>query len=107
MKVRDPNDLISRVDLERFNSLKGTKATPGPNDAESLWMSLNYAEPNGSGNAISKDSSSFQADVTESPGIKRDKPENPSNSAAEREVLKGKIQRLGNYIDTDAVCTIP
>jgi hypothetical protein len=106
MKVRDPHDLISEVDLERFNSLKELKTNTSLNDPESLTMSLNYVEPNGSGNPISNDSSSFQApDVTDSPGINRNKPERPFNPAAEDDVLKGKIQRLGDYIDTDAVCT--
>ncbi|PCG89472.1 Aconitase/3-isopropylmalate dehydratase large subunit, alpha/beta/alpha, subdomain 1/3 [Penicillium occitanis (nom. inval.)] len=104
MKVRDPHDLISEVDLERFNSLKELKTNTSLNDPESLTMSLNYVEPNGSGNPISNDSSSFQArDVTDSPGINRNKPERPFNPAAEDDVLKGKIQRLGDYIDTDAL----
>lgn len=108
MKVRDPHDLISEVDLKRFNSLKELKAISSLNDPESLTMSLNYVEPNGSGNPISNEPSSFQApDVAGSPGINRNEPKKPFDSAAEDDVLKGKIQRLGDYIDTDAVCSTP
>ena len=106
MKVRDPHDLISEVDLELFNSLKESKATSSLNDPESLTMSLNYVEPNSRRNPISNDPSSFQApDVTDSPGINRNKPRRSFDSAVGDDVLKGKIQRLGDYIDTDAVCT--
>lgn len=106
--MRDPHELISKVNLERFNSLKGIKAVPTPEYPKRSKLPLSYVEPNGSSNHISKDSSSFQApDVTLTPGINTNKPEKPVHLAADNNVLRGKIQRLGDYIDTDAVCTIP
>lgn len=106
MKVRDPHDLISQVNLERFNSLKGIKISTTPNESEILAMALNYVEPNDSGNSILEASSWFDVpSVTVSPGIGLEKLEEPISSATGENVLKGKIQRLGDYIDTDAVCT--
>jgi hypothetical protein len=106
MKVRDPHDLISQVNLERFNSLKGIKISTTPNDSEILAMALNYVEPNDSGNSILEASSWFEVpSVIVSPGIGLEKLEEPISSATGENVLKGKIQRLGDYIDTDAVCT--
>ena len=108
MKIRDPYDLISQVNLERFNSLKGVKTTPSPNNPENFTMSLKYVEPNGSGIPPSSNWSSFQApDVAESSETNLIKSEKPINPAAEDNSLKGKIQRLGDYIDTDAVCSNP
>lgn len=107
MKVRDPHELISKVNIEHFNSLKGMKAAPTPDYPERSTLPLNYVEPNGSSNPTSKDSSQSKApDATDSPGISINKAKEPVNSVMEDNVLKGKIQRLGDYIDTDAVCTI-
>jgi hypothetical protein len=108
MKVKDPHDLISQVDLGRFNLLKGMKIPLSPNVSVNLAMSMNYVEPNISSNEIPKDSSSFQApSVTASPRVDLGVPEKPVNSATGDNVLKGRIQSLGDYIDTDAVCMIP
>lgn len=108
MKIRDPHDLISRVDLDRFDSLKGMKASSGSNNTESSTMSVNYVEPSGPGKPIPKVSSSYQApNVTDSPESNINKPEKPDSIVTGGNVLKGKIQRLGDYIDTDAVRTIP
>lgn len=107
MKVRDPHELISKVNIEHFNSLKRTKVAPPLDYPERSTLPLNYVEPNGSSNPTSKDSSSFQAPVdTDSPELSNKKPKEPVNSVAGDDVLKGKVQRLGDYIDTDAVCTI-
>lgn len=91
MKLRDPGVLLDQMDLERWHDLRGISAecaegrhTDGPT----------YVEP-----------SSYSAVEMHNPA--------PSSSSSESQnmvsmckdgnVMTGKIQRLGDFIDTDAV----
>ncbi|EED20765.1 aconitase family protein [Talaromyces stipitatus ATCC 10500] len=104
MKVKDPHDLLCRVNLARWNSLKAIKKTSGLNGQQNLQVLVNYVEPNGFGNPSSIDQSSLRAEyVAASTEVRVNNPGEPINVKAEENVLKGKIQKLGNYIDTDAL----
>lgn len=103
MKVTDPSELISKVDLERWNSLRGVGNTKSQPD------SVTYLEPNSSPTSAPTSIAPIQKDTptsseTEAPKATDSATNSATDSAPEQNILKGKIQRLEDYIDTDAVC---
>ncbi|PWY90353.1 aconitase family protein [Aspergillus sclerotioniger CBS 115572] len=73
MKLRDPHEFLSAIDLERWHSLRGISVSA----TEPAEDQLTYVEPNGS-------------DAT-------------TNTNSDTDILTGKVQRLGDFIDTDAL----
>ncbi|KAF7156298.1 hypothetical protein CNMCM5623_009691 [Aspergillus felis] len=87
MKLTDPHDLLSGIDWERWISLRGTS---GPTANTGAASRLTYVEPSGSPalSHVRAESSIFSGYTQEPPFPK---------------TLGGKVQLLGDFIDTDAM----
>jgi hypothetical protein len=96
MKLKDPHELLAAIDLDRWDSLRGAAKA---SDAGSPENQLKYVEPHGSATI---DSNKSQEQQTESVPVAEST--KTTSLGAGAEVLSGKINRLGDYIDTDAVC---
>ena len=87
--------------------MKEIKSSHHSIQSQNLTTRVDYVEPNGPSKTSSEEPSPI---LTQNfkvvPEFELDKTGFPANSAGQDNILKGKIQVLGNYIDTDAVCTI-
>lgn len=104
MKVKDPYDLISQVNIEQWNSLRGLKSSSLLDHRQPT--PLMYLEPSGpfGSSPSATDMPTVQRDdslTSPAPELKE-----VASSVLEEKIMKGKVQRLGDYIDTDAVCHI-
>ncbi|KAH3196898.1 hypothetical protein KXW62_002870 [Aspergillus fumigatus] len=87
MKLTDPNDLLCGIDWARWMSLRGPFGLTARMSAASH---LTYVEPN--------NSPAFSQERPESSIFSRSTQEPPFSGP-----LRGKIQLLGDFIDTDAL----
>lgn len=96
MKLRDPHELLAAINLDRWNEMRGNAKKVKSGDTRA---GLEYVEPSGS---VSASSGPEQGDVLDQPTtlIQNQQPA----KFAKGEILKGKVQVLGDFIDTDAVC---
>lgn len=88
MKVTDPTPLIRKIDWERWNRLRRYRPSK-----ESLSVQLCYVEPAGR-----------EAETHAVPS-RAEGADTISTSAPSNGRIQGKVQRLEDYIDTDAVRT--
>lgn len=95
MKLTDPHNLLSKIDLGRWHDITGTSAH---SDALTPVSEMPYMHPPCSTNAGSDGEKPRVDDPSKQSGE-----EHQTESSSAKEVLKGKIQRLGDFIDTDAV----
>ncbi|KAH8691621.1 aconitase family protein [Talaromyces proteolyticus] len=94
MKVKDPHELLATIDLDRWDSLRGVSKAP---TAESPPTNILYVEPYGTSYAGTEPAEQeVEATSTE-------EAVNSKDTSASEEILTGKVQRLGDYIDTDAL----
>jgi len=95
MKVRDPHELLAAIDLERWNHLRGISLGQV---SPSVSKGPTYVEPSGAP-TIQREWNVQTPDLCHSethPG---------HDKSSDRDVMTGKVQLLGDFIDTDAVCT--
>ncbi|PKY06246.1 aconitase family protein [Aspergillus campestris IBT 28561] len=90
MKLRDPHDLLSAIDTQRWESLRRFRAASSVN-------SVVYVEPNGSDSQHLETPLSLESSQTVSTGGIT------HNATFTTQTLTGRIQRLGDFIDTDAL----
>jgi hypothetical protein len=83
MQAADPTPLINKIDPERWNQIKRRK--PAAEDAVAKFQ---YVEPAGE---------SEEADGN----TNKEKSDSAPNASSD--LITGKVQVLGEYIDTDAV----
>lgn len=93
MKLKDPHEYLAAIDLERWHTLRGVSVSA----TDSTQEHISYMEPSGSATAETKTVDSPDVKVTEA-----DTSETADSSSSD--VMTGKVQRLGDFIDTDAVC---
>ncbi|KAE8351840.1 aconitase family protein [Aspergillus coremiiformis] len=90
MKVTDPASLLDAIDPDRWNKLRNFKTSKNP---ETSTQHIKYVEP--SGPQTSSCGGKVEARDINSP---------PSDyPMAEHKTLKGRVQLLGGFIDTDAL----
>lgn len=94
MRVTDPHELLAAIDLEIWNKLRGVKSS----EEEKIPDGPQYMEPCGGHDSSLKDPQGVQgpADVG-----------HLASENAATAVMTGKVQTLGDFIDTDAVWKIP
>ena len=90
MKLRDPYDLLGAIDTRRWESLRRSRTG-------SSVDSVVYVEPNGSDPQVLETTRSAESSQTVPAGGLT------HNASFTTQTLTGKIQRLGDFIDTDAV----
>lgn len=83
MQAADPTPLIKKIDPERWNQIKRRK--PAAEDAVAKFQ---YVEPAGESEEVAGDANEEKSD---------------SAPNASSDLITGKVQVLGEYIDTDAV----
>lgn len=100
MEVRDPQDLLNLIDrgiLEKYLGYSVSDIDPLVNQPE-----VCYSEPYGVDSA-----SSDMETVTESvPADAKTRPMGSSVTANSKSMISGKVLRLGDFIDTDAVSVL-
>lgn len=89
MKVMDPQSFIDSIDLERWNSLRRGQIV-----APSKIEGLAYVEPSGSGDAEDKEHNTVGNEAAAG---------NNDSISSDKDIITGKVQRLEDFIDTDAV----
>ncbi|KAF2005769.1 aconitase family protein [Amniculicola lignicola CBS 123094] len=89
MKVTDPTEYLQRIDMDRWNQLR--RYTPS---AEISTVNIDYVEPAG------EEQTSHPAAPEEKASTKETLPLPSSVTLSQ---IVGKVQRLGDYIDTDAL----
>lgn len=96
MRLTDPNDLLGTIHLNRWNHLGGG----GPSLKEDILKNNpQYVEP--SGNALPFPDVNPASHSEQLQGLQLQ--QEPSGSII-GDMLTGKVQNLGDFIDTDAVC---
>ncbi|ORY13136.1 aconitase family protein [Clohesyomyces aquaticus] len=86
MKASDPSPLIEMVDLERWNQLRQYKPSTG-----TPTIDLKYVEP------VS------ELESTDNSEANAEESKEEVTTTSRSNVIAGKVQRLGDYIDTDAL----
>ncbi|GLA28555.1 hypothetical protein CBS147343_9208 [Aspergillus niger] len=92
MKLKDPHEYLAAIDLERWHTLRGVSVSA----TDSTQEHISYMEPSGSATAEAKTVDSPDVKVTEA-----NTPETADSSSSD--LMTGKVQRLGDFIDTDAL----
>jgi hypothetical protein len=96
MKVTNPKPFLDQLDMDRLKEILGNGLK------ELIITGPKYVEPNGRGSLKSSDdalASESQSDKSSTNPAGR-----PASQKTETsDVILGKIQRLGDFIDTDAV----
>jgi 3-isopropylmalate dehydratase small subunit len=90
MKATDPTPFIEKIDMERWNQLRKSMPTEDATTSE-----LKYVEPAGE----SEDSTESE-EVQESE-VEEPTPAKPKSGTGDK--ITGKVQRLGEFVDTDAL----
>lgn len=93
MKLKDPHEFLESIDLDRWHTLRGISVSA----IDSTQDRISYVEPSGS--ATAETNNGGPTDVKSS---EVDTSETADSSSSD--VMTGKVQRLGDFIDTDAVC---
>ncbi|KAJ5584783.1 aconitase family protein [Penicillium hispanicum] len=95
MKLTDPHDLLGKIDLSRWNSLRGIFKDSGKaKEAKGVA----YVEPN-----CVPQSSSDAAPAANHPQTSPLVSSKNSANSGPAELLRGKVQQLGDFVDTDAL----
>jgi hypothetical protein len=103
MKVTNPKSFLDEIDVERLNEILGhrTKQTP--------CKSPTYVEP--AGDNISKTSDDASPSTSEANPTPTPTPSQTNGTSEQTsissDILRGKVQVLGYFIDTDAVSPSP
>jgi hypothetical protein len=103
MKVTNPKSFLDEIDVERLNEILGhrTKQTP--------CKSPTYVEP--AGDNISKTSDDASPSTSEANPTPTPTPSQTNGTSEQTsissDILCGKVQVLGDFIDTDAVSPSP
>ena len=94
MKITSPNALLQQLDFRRFKDVLSCKSNVKENITDEANKGLVYVEPAAVEDRLEDHSSqsSLGETITEKTAIK-----------VKTLVRRGKIQRLGDFIDTDAV----
>ncbi|GLA95038.1 hypothetical protein AtubIFM57143_002033 [Aspergillus tubingensis] len=92
MKLKDPHEFLETIDLERWHTLRGFSMSA----IDSTQDHISYMEPSGSATAEIKNAGSTDVKSSEV-----DTSETADSSSSD--VMTGKVQRLGDFIDTDAL----
>lgn len=95
MRIRNPRGLIDQIPHARWEGLKGRGSLQALEGAEPQ-----YVEPFGAGMALPSTSPTTMACEEIVPSD--DSPESHSGQA-QKQMISGRVQRLGDFIDTDAV----
>ncbi|KAL2002036.1 hypothetical protein VTN02DRAFT_760 [Thermoascus thermophilus] len=90
MRITDPRKLLDSIDLDRWQRLKGTKPLTMPSNGSPV-----YVEPSGSSDSQPDSQNPIPSNATSV--------EKGDVGSAGKDMLKGKVQRLGDFIDTDAL----
>lgn len=93
MKLTDPDKLLAAIDQRLWKELRGIdgKSVKSPSG-----LAFRYVEPNCAGSSsVGKPNADAQKPVAFST--------TPPVAAPTAKTLRGKIQQLGDFIDTDAV----
>ena len=95
MELTDPHGLLGKINLDRWNSLRQAHVTTEETKSD---HGVTYVEP------YSRPQSAAN-DEQETPSPQANQPEAPqsSGSSGTAEILQGKVQQLGDFVDTDAV----
>jgi hypothetical protein len=96
MKITNPKPFLDELDLDRLGEMLGRSSN------WSTGKGPKYVEPNGtpiSSNSNDKTQMSQQESQPNQPESYVDQ------SSGSADIIRGKIQRLGDFIDTDAVGT--
>lgn len=93
MKLKDPHEFLATIDLERWHTLRGISVSA----TDTTQDQISYMEPSSSATAETKN-----AGPTDVKSSEVDTSETADSSSSD--VMTGKVQRLGDFIDTDAVC---
>lgn len=96
MSLIDPNDLLESIDLKKWSNLRGARNFL--QDIHSRSMP-EYVEPSGYTRASPDVNQASNSDNLQELQHQQD----PRGSNLQ-ETLTGKVQNLGDFIDTDAVC---
>lgn len=93
MKFRDPHEFLNAIDLDRWHHLRGISSpTTQPTESHPA-----YVEPNGSTVEENKGGKQARNKISES------ETSETLDTISTNDVMSGKVQRLGDFIDTDAV----
>jgi 3-isopropylmalate dehydratase small subunit len=90
MTVTDPTPFLDDIDLGRLEQILGTKSN--------ARTSLHYVEP-----AATQENSLEPTATVEASRQKEEQPTNSSASVPIEKIITGKVQTLGDFIDTDAL----
>jgi hypothetical protein len=94
MKLTDPHFLLDAIDLKRWDSLRAISDSPAAKQA-----GLVYVEPSGS----PETSVDERKQVEKITSLSENEQTTKQGSTTGGNILKGKVNRLGDFIDTDAV----
>lgn len=94
MKLTDPHELIGAIDPIQWSEMKRTSQ---PREDDEALNGPDYVEPSGFPRILEPN------DETMSQEPNRRHACNSSAARSNAEFLRGKIQLLGDFIDTDAV----
>ncbi len=95
MQIKDPQSLLDSLDQERLKTYLGFN--PFMEDVSASAGSIEYVEPGGK-DAEGSSHTEMRTDTTKQDGIADLAAEKPSHR-----LIEGKVLRLGDFIDTDAV----
>lgn len=99
MRIADPQPFIDAIDTMRWDSLKGRGSLRQVQGVEPRF--IDPAPPIAQEASMDNDQSTTEADkISETPG------RHDETGAEQDQVIRGRIQRLGDFVDTDAVSII-
>lgn len=96
MKLTDPHELLSAIDQSRWDSLRGAAARQ---DTTNQTNNVSYVEPRGFSELVSEKARKTSADKR----VQEVAQQEWEHSNKRPETLTGRVQCLGDFIDTDAV----
>lgn len=109
MTITDPQELIGKIPKTRWQSFKDRG--PIPSSVTNVMAQPEYVHP-----AQSAARSNDNGSVSERCGLPTDKvltketamlnEDASAKQSSNQKVVSGRIQRLGDFVDTDAVCSI-
>jgi hypothetical protein len=95
MKLTDPHFLLDAIDLEQWDSLRAISKSPITKET-----GLVYVEPSGLHTVSVGDEGKRIENV---PGLSENENATKQDAVISENILKGKANKLGDFIDTDAV----
>jgi len=102
MKITDPKPLLDELDLNRLNHLLR------PNSKKSVKRGPTYEEPSSSVSTSNDTASVSKPQETSSNSTVAAPPtEDASQPLESTDIIRGRVQKLGDFIDTDAVSHHP